>query len=255
MKLEVLQSAFMKALIAPQAVRGAHGDDRFEEGFAIYRHAYRARLAGALRETYEQVWTWIGDDRFDAAIAAHTRDCPPSGWTLDDFGHGFAETLARAYPDDPETAELAWLEWELQRAFIAPDVSALNHEDFAHRTTAFDDHRWQELRLAFTPSLRTRAIRTNVVHVWNCLKRHEAPHEPITLAAPKTLAVWRKQFQSQFRLLEDAEGAALAQMQEGACFGEVCVMLEQGLGEEGAAPAAGAYLAAWIAEGLITDLR
>jgi hypothetical protein len=79
-----------------------------EAGLTVYRHAYRAQLVACLRDTFEQTWSWLGDDGFDAAAASHIAARPPSGWTLDAYGEDFPQTLAGLYPDDPEPNWPGW---------------------------------------------------------------------------------------------------------------------------------------------------
>jgi len=58
--------------IAPRSLRG----------LPVYHYAYRASLTSALRDVYERVLVWMGDELFDAAAAHHIAAPPPSSWTL-----------------------------------------------------------------------------------------------------------------------------------------------------------------------------
>ena len=97
---------------------------------AVYHHAYRAQLLGTLRDTFEKSWSWMGDEAFDKAAYAHIEAHPPSSWTLTVYGAGFDRSLAELHPNDPEIAELAWLEWHLRRAFDGPDSDQVDPATF-----------------------------------------------------------------------------------------------------------------------------
>src|SRR5277367_6026658 len=97
-----------------------------DAGLAVYHNAYRAQLVDCLRDTYEKLFAWLGDDAFDAAALAHVEANPPRSWTLSDYGATFDTTLAAIYPDDPEVAELAWLDWTLRRTFEAADCDPID---------------------------------------------------------------------------------------------------------------------------------
>src|SRR5882724_6446222 len=92
---------------------------------AVYHNAYRMQLLACLRDTYEKTHAWLGHQNFDAAGLEHIASHTPVSWTLNDYDLNFDQTLAARYPDDPEVAELAWLEWALRRAFDGPDASPI----------------------------------------------------------------------------------------------------------------------------------
>src|SRR5271168_673386 len=100
-------------------------------GLAVYHHAYRAQLVECLRDTFERVWAWLGDDAFDTAARRYIGARPPRSWTLSDYGVDFAEKLSELYDNDPEVAELAALDWNLRRAFDGYDAAPLDPADLA----------------------------------------------------------------------------------------------------------------------------
>src|SRR3546814_3597676 len=90
---------------------------------SVYRGNYRSALVEAMRSTYERTEKWVGEAAFRRAAAHHLIAHPPSSWTIDDAGAGFDRTCAELFANDPEVAELAWLEWTMLEAFTAPDVA------------------------------------------------------------------------------------------------------------------------------------
>lgn len=66
----------------PRSPVGLVGDERLNaaDRLGIYRHAYMARLVGALRDLFPHVADALGDD-FDAVAEAWLRENPPSSTT------------------------------------------------------------------------------------------------------------------------------------------------------------------------------
>lgn len=249
------QRAFQAQILTEDAPLPAAWDSpRMLSGLDVYRNAYRARLISALRTSYERVWTWIGDEAFDAAAAHHLILNPPKSWTLDDAGLGFDATLAELFPDDPEVSELAWLEWTMQTAFTAPDSEALNAASFAARTTDFSEDDWAALRLSLVPSLVVHTIHTRCADIWRAIAAQGEAPDPVLLDTSATLIVWRDGLQPRFRVLVEAEAQALSALREGRTLGDICESLIPFHGEEAAAAQAGAMLGRWIGDGMIAGL-
>ena len=116
MSLAELQRDFIDRLLAEPGAAPAQVAARVAEGFSVYHYAYRSQLVACLKDSYERLWAWLGDDAFEAAARQHIARHPPHSWTLGDYGAGFAQTLAVLYPDDPEVAELGALDIGERRA-------------------------------------------------------------------------------------------------------------------------------------------
>jgi hypothetical protein len=215
-------------------------------GLAVYRHAYRAQLAGCLRETYAKTLAWIGDDAFDKAADAHIDAHPPHAWTLGEYGREFDQTLASRFPDDPEIAELAWLDWRLRCAFDGADASTVD-------AAALGDIDWDQALFRFVPTLCTRAMLTNCAALWHALNAEETPPPAESLAFPIVIRIWRNGFSTRFRSMEPVEAHALAWALAGESFGNICARL---VGEDAGngVQTAGAILRDWLADGLIASI-
>ncbi|MDF0542950.1 DNA-binding domain-containing protein [Sphingobium sp. H39-3-25] len=216
-------------------------------GLAIYHNAYRVQLADCLHDMFEKTALWLGDDAFMAAARIHIESTPPNGWTLGIYGDGFDRTLARLYPDDPEIAELAWLDWSLSRAFAGADATPLAPDVLARVD-------WDKAGLVFVPTLLTGAAATNAGAIWSALAAEGDPPMGELLPEPGTMLVWRQGFTPCFRTIETDEAQALGFVLAGASFSALCAMLVEIHGEEAGVANAGSLLGQWIGEGLITDI-
>ena len=242
MKLPDLQSDFCAYLLdrPNRAAAEAVGD------LSVYHHAYRAQLLGVLRDTFEKSWSWLGDDAFEAAAHAHIAAHPPSSWTLNVYGGGFDRTLAGLHPDDPEVAELAWLEWTLRRAFDGPDAGAFDPSGLA----GID---WENAVLYPVPTLALGPVTSNCAAIWSALAEGATPPPAERQPIAGAIRVWRQGLSARFRSIDAAEERAARLMLEGAGFAEICALLAaEGLDEGGAE--IGRILGAWLQDGLVAAI-
>jgi len=216
-------------------------------GMAIYRNAYRARLSDALVVSFERTRRWVGEDMFDAACAHYILTHPPRSWTLDAYGQDFPALLAELFADDPEVTELAWMEWQMQQAFAAPDRGELT--PLALAGAGLDEADWAGLRLLPAAGIAYRPMTHDLAALWRALA-HDLPDgfmpDPVTEAI---MVIWRKELQPHYRLIGHAEFAALALLLDGASFGSVA---EQ-VGETDLAQL-GEWFAGWLGDGMFSAI-
>lgn len=244
MSLLAIQRGLRDHILANRADRPESVAASGEAGLAVYRHAYRAQLAACLRDTFEQTWSWLGDEGFDAAALTHIAAHPPRGWTLDAYGEDFPQTLAGLYPDDPDVAELAWLDWSLRRAFDGPDADPITPEALAHVD-------WDSAVLALSPTLAIGAVATNSAAIWGALAEGQAPPLVERLPAPAAIRVWRQGLSPRYRTIDAFEQQALSMVLEGRGFAQLCEQLAADDDAERAIEQVGGLLGAWLQDGLV----
>ncbi|MFZ9394437.1 MAG: putative DNA-binding domain-containing protein [Erythrobacter sp.] len=252
------QAAFMAQVLDEDAPMPAGWSRRHAAGMAVYRGNFRAALVEALRDTYDKTARWVGEEAFRAAAAHHVILHPPHSWTIDAAGAGFSETCAELFANDPEVAELAWLEWAMLHAFTAADTQPLDADGFAAATADFSEDQWAMLRLEFVPGVATREVAHDLAMIWHALGQDTLQHPEARLAASQAVLVWREGERATFALREAEECHALLAMQSGMGFGELCMILAgddptDALADE-AALRVGAMLGRWLADGLIEGL-
>lgn len=243
MPLAELQHRFCDWLVDARSDFAERIGDRAAAGLGVYQNNYRSQLVACLGETFEQLHAWIGDEAFAEAARAHIQRNPPHGWTLGIFGEGFDRTLATLYPDDPEVAELAWLEWALAQAFTGPDAEGIAPEEL----TGID---WDTARLIIAPTMRMTAATANAGAIWSALSAGETPPAAARLPQRGAMLVWRNALTPCFRTIEADEQEALARIAAGTGFGEICAQLAAQAGEA-AIQQAGAMLGQWLRDGIV----
>ncbi|WP_066819092.1 HvfC/BufC N-terminal domain-containing protein [Sphingomonas mali] len=247
MTLAELQRGFLDLLLDPSRDPGTAFDADGAAGLAVYRNAYGAQLVACLKDSYERLWAWLGDERFEAAAYHHVAGHPPASWTLGEYGIGFAETIAGLYPDDPEVAEIAALDWALRRAFDGPDASVLDPASLV----AID---WDEAVLRFVPTLDLLPVHTNCGAIWTAIAGGETVPAAEHLPQPGWIRVWRVGLQPHFATIETEELAALQLATSGMSFARLCDRLAGEIGVEAAVEKAGQYLAVWLQDQMIAEI-
>ncbi|OGA80688.1 MAG: hypothetical protein A2Z90_16300 [Burkholderiales bacterium GWA2_64_37] len=220
-------------------------DDLITGRLPIYHHAYRARLAEVLADTYAKTCLYMGSDTFEAHARDYAVAHPPRTRSLNRYGEGLVGTLRAAYPDNPELHELAQLDWDLRTRFDSADVPALAP------AAAQASDTWTTRPGVLHPSALLRAITTNVVGVWNAIHTDDDVPEAVALPAPATLLVWRKGHQPHFRTRDAAEAAWVQALHAGASVHDACAaLLGSGLWQ-GDPTVLGGWLAQLLDDGLV----
>ncbi|MFU7527532.1 putative DNA-binding domain-containing protein [Qipengyuania sp. ASV99] len=261
MPLADRQAAFLRAILDEGAPLPAGWGNSQSAGMAVYRGNYRSALMGALAETYERTARHVGEQPFAQACINHAIAHPPSGWTIDEAGAGFDATCAALFPDNPEAAELAWLEWTMMSLATAPDCAPLTPEAFSAAVSGFGDAEWSDLRLALQPRAAARLVEHDLEALWRALGEERDDRPAFRLAKPQACLVWREGERPTFILAEAGHADAFALMQRGACYGELIELL---IGDDpepsaelvqSAAMRAGTMLGLWLKEGIIVSLN
>ena len=249
MSLLATQSAFMAAILDVDAdtIGGA--------GMDVYRNNYRGALMAAMAETYPRTRDWVGQAAFDRAAAHHVLTHPPSHWSMDYAGKGFAETCTALFAQDGDVAELARIEWAMQLAFVAADAPEWTAVDFAAATAEFGDADWESLRLLLHPSVAVVPVRYNLPEIWNRLSDGPTDdNSAAAMAAPAACIVHCAHGRAAFVMVNAAEADCLTHAQQGADFDAICAAHAAGQNAESAAAEVGAMLAHWLSQGWISGI-
>ena len=244
MNLATLQRDFRELIAGDDIVARLSKATEAKAGLAVYRNNYRGQLVACLEETFARTRDWLGDAAFCEAVDAHILAVRPTHWSLDAYPRPFPATLEQLYPADAEVAELAWLESDLECAFVAADADPLSPD----RLAGVD---WDHAILRFSPSLALRQVSTNASAIWSALTAGERP--PVIEIHPEPIAVivWRQDFISCFRLVDRHEAMAIRALGDRTTFAALCASLVEELGEQEGTERAGAMLGQWLREGLI----
>lgn len=220
---------------------------------SIYAEAYRLRLHDALATDFPALHTLAGDALFAEIGRAYLAVHPSQHFSLRYFGERLSAFLAchSPYRESPVLSEMATLEWALSLAFDAADLPSLDVATLG----ALPQDAWPTLRLRFHPSVQRRDFYWNVPALWSAIDADSAPQTPAKLADPVAWLIWRQDLQNFFRPLSPAEARALDMMREGSDFAGLCEALCEYLDTEQVGLSAAQFLKAWVAAGLISEIR
>ena len=221
-----------------------------EHRLHIYHNAYRVRLLETLQDAFEKTWGYVGDDAFESAALAFIEKTPPHHRNLRWYGEMFPQWLATRFPEDGDIAELAIIDWQLRRAFDAPDAPRLRVADLASLSTAD----WDKVGFGFAPSLCVTPVQYNTVSIWQALDRDEAPPTAEKLDDASWLLIWRKGWQPHFRTIQGAEFGAISLLIQGDSFTQMCSGLNELFRERDTAMLAAEMLRTWLTNELIVAL-
>ncbi|MEP3050626.1 MAG: DNA-binding domain-containing protein [Erythrobacter sp.] len=252
------QAAFMSAILDDSAKLPEGWGNSQAIGIQIYRGNYRSALMGAFDETFERTARYVGEAPFKQVAAHHAIANPPGSWTVDDAGLGFDQTCVQLFTNNPEVAELAWLEWTMLQLAKAADSKPINAADFAASSAEFSDQDWTNLRLEFQPCSASRIVHHDLSAIWHSLSEDQSGALELGTVQERGCLVWREGERPTFIHVEPTESAAFAAFMDGANYGEVCEILAgQDADPDAIQQAAmdiGGMLGRWINEGIVTGI-
>lgn len=253
--LSELQARFQQHLIDgdPGLIADIAGpDDAYRQTrLRIYYSAYRLRLIGALAVDYPALKALVGESVFEALAIAYIDAHPSTYRNLRWFGKTLPWFLRTepAFSRQAVLAELAEFEWAQGLAFDAEDAAQTGFENVA--SVPAED--WPRLRFIAHPSLHLVESHWNVIAIWHAHRDQQKLPAPTRHRQASTIAIWRKDFRTYFRTLDDDETWLWRALAAGAGFGAACAQFaaETGTADADAALRAASLLRGWIDEGWI----
>jgi Putative DNA-binding domain len=250
------QSEFQRAILTGDDAILAEIPDSSREKretlFGVYRYAYASRLVEAMRNDHKLLHIYLGDEMFDAMGHAYVAAYPSQHPNLRWFSGHLPDFLksAEAYGKYPVLSDLAALEKALNDAFDAVEAPVVGIADMA----AFAPEAWAALTFKPHPSAQRLDLSTNAAAIWLALKADEGPPEPLSLAEPDRLLVWRQDVTPVFHQLGAEEAMMWDEAARGIAFGVLCSMLATYDDPDGAAARGAAYLHGWVTAELLTGV-
>lgn len=222
------------------------------DGLQVYRHAYRARLAEALRSNFPVLHRVLGDTAFAELAQAYLRARPSVRPSIRWFGDGLVEHM-RSVPGalaHPSLADLARMEWSLGLSFDSADDAVLVPSDLM----AVPAEAWPPLRFRGHASVALLRLAWAVEPLWQALTDDGDAEADPPQASPHALLVWRQGLATRWRSAPEGEAALLRACLDGEPFAQLCEQAVAFAGDDAAAFAAG-LLRRWIEDGLLSCLR
>lgn len=186
---------------------------------SIHRNTMLGTLANALRVTFPAVHRLVGADFFEGAAQIFAREQPPGSADLDAYGAAFPDFLQRFGPASTLAylADVARLEWAVNRALHAPDAQPLDATTLA--ALAPCDH--ERVCFAAHPSVSTLCSSFPIDAIWTAvLQQDDAALAAIALdGAPVYLVIHRRAGEVEVERLEKAAWCFVSALLDGQPLG------------------------------------
>jgi hypothetical protein len=192
-----IQCAVERSLVArentPAAAHVFAGGLAPEARLNIYRNTFIGTLTTALRRSFPAVHSLVGAPFFESAVCLFIQAQPPRSAYLNEYGEAFPRFLDAFDPaaSVPYLADVARLEWAVNRALHAIDVESLDLSRLSDLSTA------EQSSVAFVPhpSITLVDARYPVDAIWRAvLDQDDAAMAGIDLqAGPVWLLVERRE--------------------------------------------------------------
>ena len=153
-----------------------------EQRLSIYRNTFVSSLTNALRLSFPAVRRLVGTEFFEGAAGIFVHERPPRGACLDVYGAEFPDFLER-FPQSSSLvypADVARLEWAVNRALHAPDAEPLA----VARLSGLEQTDHDRVRFAAHPAVSLLSSRYPVDAIWRAvLAQDDAALAAIDLAS------------------------------------------------------------------------
>ena len=233
---------------APSLVSLAQsGSDTAHARLSIYHRAYRLRLCEVLRDSFAKTSAYMGE-LFDQHASEFAVAQPPALRNLGRYGASLPAFLQQTYPDNPELAELAQLDWDLRSRFDGADAPASGLDALQPN----DEGNLPCLTMSspLHPSVVLRNSQSNAVKLWRAIDDDTEVPEVQLDDSGAGLVVWRWDLQPHFMRLDTAQYRFMQALAEGSSIQDAA----QSFADTEVLPTPevlGAWLQSWMSQGLL----
>jgi uncharacterized protein (UPF0276 family) len=223
------------------------GSDTAHERMGIYHRAYRLRLCEVLRDSFAKTSAYMGE-LFDQHASEFAVAQPPALRNLGRYGASLPAFLQQTYPDNPELAELAQLDWDLRSRFDGTDVLAATLDALQPN----DEGNIPCLTMSspLHPSVVLRNSQSNAIKLWRAIDDDTEVPEVQLDDSGAGLVVWRWDLQPHFMRLDAAQYRFMQALAEGSSIHDA----SQNFADTEVLPTPevlGAWLQSWLSQGLL----
>ncbi|HEX5182001.1 MAG TPA: DNA-binding domain-containing protein [Allosphingosinicella sp.] len=234
---EDLQAWLQGAIMAAEPPSAGEVDGRLAgaadfpaaAGLAIYRRAYVARIAAAMRAQFPALCHALGEPLFNDFAADYLRRYPPQSYTLHDLGRRFAPFLEEQRPDRdaPADAREIWIDFMVDLARFERQLFLLFDAPGAEGK-ALAESGASDARLRLQPAFALGRYDFNVAAYHDAVRRRETPPAPERGAA--WIALVRRDYAIRTIALRETEYLFLEAMAGGGCVEDGLAAVAAALG-------------------------
>jgi hypothetical protein len=178
----------------------------------VYRNNVRLNRIDALAAAFTNVVTLVGAEYFRALARAYVLAVPAASANLHDDGAALPAFIRSFAPaaDLPYLADVAHVDWLMQRAYYADDATPLDRSTLA----ALDPGRFAAASLRLHPSVGV--ARSAAWPIADILAMHEGGDDACIGAGGQSVIVWREAFAVRWQSVSDADAQIVAALIDGS---------------------------------------
>jgi len=216
------------------------------ERVGIYADMYFYSLLDAIREDFPATFRVIGAVNFHNLVTGYLVEYPPARPSITEASRHLAEFAGNSQwlGNWPFVTDLIRLERALIEVFLGPDAEPLGLDEL-HRTPPQE---WSSLRIGAHPAIQLLDCGWRVDESLRALdqERLSAPRRE-----PRSILVFRKNCDVNYRALDDIEGKALGMVRHGDDLKAVCEEVATETSESATPGLMNRMLSRWLADGVI----
>lgn len=227
------------------------GDARLSaiERVGIYANMYFYRLLEVMREDFPATARVLGDVDFHNLITGYLVEYALSHPSITEASRHLAEFAGNSpmLGKWPFVADLIRLERALVEVFLGPDADPLAFDELR----AIPSQEWSSLRIGAHPAIQVLDCGWRVDEILRAVEQEQSPVP--ALCEPISILVSRKNWQVNYRGLDNIERSALRMVRRGCRLGEVCEAIAAETGESGTPALVNRMLSRWLADGVLVS--
>lgn len=213
----------------------------------VYANAYFHRLLECLSEEFPATLAVADSDNFSTLIRDYLLVWPPTEPSIFYAGRCLPKfichhSLAGRWPF---LWELATLERTILEVFHAPAAPTLSYECMRQ----IPPRQWSAIKLKTAPAVQILHPRWRVTEILNAVESGTGWNDPEHQQT--TVLVWRQSAQVNYRIVDEAESAALELMSRGASFVDICEVMRSRAEVLDQVARIGQFLTRWLNDGVI----
>lgn len=194
------------------------------DALSVYRNNHRLSLTAALAATFPTIARLIGDGPMMDLAGSFLDISPPTRPCVAEYGAGFPDFLAQEpmLGDLPYLADIASLDWALNRAAIAPDLAPIGASDIA----AYRPNQLGDLRVCLHPGATLLESRFPLLEIRRFVERPGDGSFDLHLVTTSVLICRQRGVAAAIPLAPDSSMAGQA-LEGGANLASACSLLDR----------------------------
>lgn len=228
MRLSEVQRRFKDRMLESHNALGDDSDlvQSFEENgiavverLGVYQNNILENMRGVLEITYPAIHALVGEDFFRQSAYTYIRENPPTSGDVNLYGENFPAFLAslKETEDLPYLGDVALYERAINKAYYAPDDTALNSENFE----SVKEEDYENIRFTFRASVSLLHPKYAVDEIKDfALNTNKAEDKTLDITKAGTpLLVYRPALQVRTEYLQPCGFSMVSGLKEGLNLG------------------------------------